>query len=373
MSVDTLRAAIENPLGHSLIGLASSIEKGIPIYDCRSLVDHLPVGEKRENLKLELSGIILHGSGAFVLKGAYDDTAVVDEATQLFLNIINQEKSTKESGADHFAKSGANDRVWNSLEKLCRASPEVFARYHGNQWIDLASQSWLGPAYQMTSQVNLVRPGGAAQEGHCDYHLGFMTKDQAQAYPPHVHAMSPRLTLQGAVAHCDMPIESGTTKLLPGSQNWPENYANFRNSEVRDIFEKKCIQLPLDKGDLLFFSPGLLHGAGENKTANVDRMANLLQVSSAFGQAMESINRDVMCRMLYPILAEENQSIAERNCVIASAAEGYSFPTNLDTDPPVGGLAPKTQQSLLREALDEGWNEEKFNTELDKQEFRRSN
>ena len=35
------------------------------------------------------------------------------------------------------------------------------------------------------------------------------------AYPAHLHRMSPVLTLQGAVAHCDMPVESGPTMLLP--------------------------------------------------------------------------------------------------------------------------------------------------------------
>jgi ectoine hydroxylase-related dioxygenase (phytanoyl-CoA dioxygenase family) len=28
---------------------------------------------------------------------------------------------------DHFAKPGANDRVWNALEKLCLRAPVVFA------------------------------------------------------------------------------------------------------------------------------------------------------------------------------------------------------------------------------------------------------
>ena len=39
--------------------------------------------------------------------------------------------------------------------------------------------------------------------------------DELAAYPAHLHRMSPVLTLQGAVAHCDMPIESGPTMLLP--------------------------------------------------------------------------------------------------------------------------------------------------------------
>ena len=72
------------------------------------------------------------------------------------MDIIAQEKNTKTSGADHFAASGANDRIWNSLEKLCLANPEIYCRYHANRWVDLAAQAWLGPAYQITTQVNLV-------------------------------------------------------------------------------------------------------------------------------------------------------------------------------------------------------------------------
>ena len=72
-------------------------------------------------------------------------------------------------------------------------------------------QAWLGPRYQVTSQVNVVNPGGAAQVPHRDYHLGFVDVDQLAAYPAHMHRMSAALTLQGAVAHCDMPLESGPT------------------------------------------------------------------------------------------------------------------------------------------------------------------
>ena len=48
------------------------------------------------------------------------------------------------------------------------------------------------------------------------------------------------------------------------------------------------MQLPLAKGDAAFFNPALFHGAGTNRSADVRRMANLLQVSSAFGRAMET-------------------------------------------------------------------------------------
>ncbi len=370
MSTDMLKALVEKPLGQSMIGFAATIEKGVPIYDCASLGDHLAPGEARDTLRSELTGVLIHGPGVFVLKGAYEDTSVIDEATKVFHGIIAEETKAG-GGADHFAQKGANDRIWNSLEKLCRADPELFARYHSNGWIDLAAEAWLGPAYQVTAQVNLVRPGGAAQQAHCDYHLGFMTAEQVASYPLHVHALSAQLTLQGAIAHCNMPVESGTTKLLPGSQNWRENYARYRDPDVRALFDKHHVQLPLEKGDLLFFSPGMLHAAGENTTSDIHRLANLMQISSAFGLPLENVNRTAMCKLLYPVLARGGLSLEKRNWAIASCGHGYPFSTNLDTDPPVGGLAPPSQQAIMRKALDEGWDSQQFEAALDAQEAKR--
>lgn len=100
----------------------------------------------------------------------------------------------------------------------------MFARYFASPVLCAIAQAWLGPHFQMTSQANVVRPGGQAQQAHGDYHLGFQIVAQAERYPPHVHAMSPFLTLQGAIAHTDMPVESGPTKLLPFSQRYAEGY-----------------------------------------------------------------------------------------------------------------------------------------------------
>ena len=59
---------------------------------------------------------------------------------------------------DHFAKPGANDRVWNALEKLAVADPEAFVDYYANDVIALVIAAWLGPGYQVTSQVNVRQP-----------------------------------------------------------------------------------------------------------------------------------------------------------------------------------------------------------------------
>jgi ectoine hydroxylase-related dioxygenase (phytanoyl-CoA dioxygenase family) len=115
---------------------------------------------------------------------------------------------------------------------------------------------------------------------------------------------------------------------------------------------------------VVFFNPALYHAAGSNRSADILRVANLLQVSSAFGRAMETVNRTRMCAVLYPSLLALKQSgvLSGRDIAnaVASCAEGYSFPTNLDLDPPVGGIAPKPQAELMHEALAEGWTAERF-------------
>ena len=166
-----------------------------------------------------------------------------------------------------------------------------------------------------------------------------------------------------------MPVESGPTKLLPFSQRYAPGYIAFHQTGHSEFFEERYIQLPLAKGDAIFFNPGLFHAAGENQSADIERMVNLLQVSSPFGRAMEEINRDAMCRTVFPALKAFPE--AEARAVIASTAEGYAFPTNLDTDPPIGGNAPETQADILRRAYAEGWDEAALHNALDALSARR--
>src|SRR5205085_11682474 len=98
--------------------------------------------------------------------------------------------------------------------------------------------SWLGPGYQVSSQVNVVNPGGEAQRPHRDYHLGFLTDEEAFRYPLHIHLLSPVLTLQGAVAHCDMPVETGPTMYLPHSQKYEAGYVAWRRPDFIAYFDE---------------------------------------------------------------------------------------------------------------------------------------
>ena len=354
--------SLDRELQQNEVPLSHDIQQNVPIYDV-SKIDFL---SDTKLLRTEWANILHKASGVLVLKNAYPDTSIIDTASAIYEKIIADEKAATGNKADHFAASGANDRIWNSAQKLCQYDPQTFSKYFSNLAVDTACKAWLGPNYQMTAQINLVRPSGAAQSPHRDYHLGFQTKEIAESYPAHVHDLSPALTLQGAIAHVDMPIESGPTKLLPFSQIYRHGYLAFSQPNFREYFENNYVQIPLNKGDVLFFNPALYHAGGANISKDTQRMANLLQVSSAFGRAMENLNRSEMSRILYPILAKNSDKMneAEINAAITSCSEGYSFPTNLDTAPPLDGLAPETQANLFRRALKEEMSFVDFKKEL---------
>ena len=341
------------------ISYATGAPRNVPCYDVAGLAAHLAQPEKRREIMAEWARILHSGAGVFVLKQACPCHDAIDQATGCYEQIIAEERAAGGANADHFAAAGSNDRIWNSLQKLALTSPATFVRYFASPAISAACEAWLGPNYQMTAQINLVHPGGQAQQAHRDYHLGFQTADISATYPAHVHELSPLMTLQGGIAHCDMPVEAGPTKLLPFSQLYRPGYAAWRRDDFRAHFEAKFIQLPLQKGDAIFFNPALFHAAGANVSLDIHRMVNLLQVSSAFGRAMESVNRVAMCKAVFPALragvAENLLPATALEAVLGATAEGYSFPTNLDRDPPVGGLAPKTQKSILRDAVQNGW------------------
>ena len=372
---DTFRAQVSRTTEAADWPFALTVDRNVPVYDGQAVRETVAAGSGPA-LMAEWLAALSTGPGVIAIKRALADGSVLDRATAIFDAIIEQQRRSQTGGGDHFAKPGANDRIWNALQKHCLSDPENFAAYYGNVAIDLVCRAWLGDGYQMTAQVNRVNPGGEAQTAHRDYHLGFMTPERLEKFPAHSHRLSPVLTLQGAVAHCDMPIESGPTQYLPYSQTFLEGYVAYGRPEYQRWFADHRVQLPLAKGDAVFFNPALMHAAGANVTKDTYRTANLLQVSSALGRATEAIDRTRMVVALYPALhaglkaGTMTQQAAD--CAVAASAEGYAFPTNLDNDPPIGGLAPKTQADLMREALRAGMSPEVFATTARRQAERRN-
>ncbi len=359
------RAIVEVPAGD--FPSAERVEQGVPVYASDAVRAAIAEAGSDRPVRDELARVLSSGPGIVVFAGAIDHD-VVDRASRVFRAMIDRQHAEGRAVGDHYAKPGANDRVWNAIEKMAVDAPEVFVDYYANDMIALGALAWLGPGYQISSQINVVNPGGEAQQPHRDYHLGFMTDDEAEEFPAHAHRLSPMLTLQGAVAHCDMPVESGPTMYLPHSQKYELGYLAWRNPEFVDYFTEHRTQLPLRKGDAVFFNPALFHAAGSNRTTDIRRMANLLQISSAMGRAMETMDRIRMSRAVYPALSDRRGAGMTheqlRNAVTA-CADGYAFPTNLDNDPPLGGLTPPSHFDIVWEALQAGVSVEEVSRRLD--------
>ena len=363
---DEFLSIVNTPTDFSYYPHADRLSEGIVIFDAAKM-PRATDPEARRTVMAEIAHALRNGPGVVVFEGGFHDHAVIDRASHFFAQVIDDQNRSGQVVGDHFAKPGTNDRIWNALEKFALLDPDGFVDYYVNDVIAIASGAWLGPGYQVTSQINVVNPGGQAQVPHRDYHLGFQSSDMIEQYPSHVHELSPLLTLQAGIAHVDMPLETGPTMFLPHSQKFLPGYLAWHREDIREHFLARKAQLPLAKGDVVFFNPAILHGAGTNATSDVKRMANLLQISSAFGRAMESVDRGAMTNAVYPsLVARQAQGMCAEDVtnILAIVADGYSFPTNLDRDPPIGGLAPLSQAQIAVQAFDQKWSPKQLADEL---------
>ncbi|KNG80399.1 phytanoyl-CoA dioxygenase family protein, partial [Aspergillus nomiae NRRL 13137] len=236
------------------------------------------------------------------------------------------------------------------LQQARTRGPSSFITYYSNPWLRLVSETWLGPAYRVTAQVNVVKPGGAAQDSHRDYHLGFQDLHTCAAFPRNIQLASQHLTLQGAVAHSDMPLQSGPTRFLPFSQTYEPGYLAWRRDDFRAFFQDNYTEPGPDGG--------------------FHRKANLLQISSGLGKAMESIDTVPLVEKCWDALVKTFQDAGGRldaglENFVRAVADGYPFPTNLDRRPPApNGMAPESEQEIIIRGLREGWGTERAVEEL---------
>lgn len=358
---------VEQPVNQADYATAVGVDRGVVLYDGTDLLALADDPDSRRSLLAEFAAVFGAGPGVLIIRHAFGDDDALDAATETFRSIIADEKETGMAPGDHFAAAGSNDRVWNALEKLALRDPATFVRYYSNSALALVSEAWLGPRYQVTSQINQVNPGGVAQSPHRDYHLGFQSVESAQSYPAHVHRMSPALTLQGGVAHDDIPLETGPTFLIPHSHKYGPGYVASQLPEFREYAQDVAVQIPMHKGDAVFFNPALFHGAGSNTSEGSQRLVNLLQVSSAFGRAMEDVDRRRIVDSIYPALLAWKRAGADQGALenaVAASAEGYAFPLDLDMNPPQGSDAPDAQADVVLRALAEEWSAEELAARL---------
>ena len=343
---------------------ADSVSNNVVIYDANYLETFIGDSENELRLKTELHQVLEGGPGVFVIRNLYRHDAI-DQSNNIFEKIVESEGNTSN---DHFA-SGTNTRIWNAFQKVALEDPNAFISYYSNNLLKLVAESWCGPNSQMTAQVNIVRPGGEMQKPHRDYHLGFQENQIVELFPISAHRLSNYLTLQGGVAHTDMPLASGPTMVLPYSQQYELGYLAWRDNACTDFFNDNAVQNQMNKGDGIFFNPALLHGAGSNTTKDFHRIGNLLQISSPFGKTMERIDYLKIINRIYPLLLEHsiNKTLSEKliENVLVCATDGYAFPTNLDNDKNSNSkLQGMTMFELTKQSLLDMVNLENFSLKL---------
>ena len=344
--------------------LSNSISNNVVIYDAKDFRSFVGNIEEEIKLKTEMHHVLESGPGVFVVRNLYNED-VIDESNAIFEKIVKNESN---SSNDHFA-AGTNTRIWNSFQKVAMENQEAFINYYSNDLVKIIAESWCGPNSQMTAQVNIVRPGGEMQKPHRDYHLGFQENEVVEKFPISIHRLSNYLTLQGGVAHTDMPLETGPTVVLPYSQQYDLGYLTWRDTKFADFFNKYSVQNSMSKGDGIFFNPAIFHAAGANITNNFHRIGNLLQISSAFGKTMEHIDYIKIITHIYPSLLDhiKNKTLSERliENVLICATDGYAFPTNLDSDKNSDSkLQGMSMFDLTKQSLLDSLSPEKFKLKL---------
>lgn len=357
--IEHLRHYTEQTLDPRNLPLCAEIMHQIPIYDGKAVDKAAHDVKQRSALLYEWTQNFERGSGIIVIKSGINDPVILDIASEIFVDIFEEEKKNiSASSSDNASKTG-NAIIWNGLEKHCLFDAGNFASYFASNTIAMAAEAWLGPNYQLTSQIKKTGAYKNNEAPHHDYHFGYMATEQAIDYPAHVHRLSAALTLQGIVAHSEMSDKNASLQLLPFSHQYDAGFIAVKRPEFQDYFTTNSVSLPLEKGDMVFFNPAIMHASAETEDDTDIALSNWLQISSAFGRAMETIDRKSMSQAVFPVLAslKAQNKISERDIdnVIAACAEGYAFPTNLDNDPPAGGRPPKTQAEYLKQAVLENW------------------
>ena len=135
-----------------------------------------------------------------------------------------------------------------------------------------------------------------------------------------------------------MPLSTGPTRFMPFSQQFEKGYIAVRDATYIDYVKTRMVQLELEKGDAVFFNPATFHQPGVNLT-EIERVANLLQVSSAFGRSMESCDRLGMVKSVWPVLKRWHKEIqsgrttkhqAQLDALIAATCSDYGYPKVFD-------------------------------------------
>jgi len=92
------------------VPFSAEIVKNVPVYDIPDLAAAIR-GDARRSLMAEWTRVMMTGAGVIVLRSAYTDTVVLDEATAIYEEISAAEKIEFGIGGEHLAAASSIDCV----------------------------------------------------------------------------------------------------------------------------------------------------------------------------------------------------------------------------------------------------------------------
>lgn len=139
-----------------------------------------------------------------------------------------------------------------------------------------------GTYWMTTAQVIEIGPGNRAQMLHRDLENWFPFVGMGPA--------GPEVTLNFLIALTDFTEENGATRVIPGSNHWPD----FEDRGTPG----QTVPAVMNAGDALFFSGKTAHGGGANATADQYRRAVSFAFNPGFLVGEEAypflVDRDVV-------------------------------------------------------------------------------
>lgn len=232
--------------------------------------DGQPAGLARFDRAAPLADMLtaFETDGGFVVEGMVE-RPIIDAlcaAATDYAKGVEPGSATQGMGDDGKEFVGTNTIRFSSLGQISPAyfellDNEIFAAIADAVLLPNAGSYWVN-----TAQVMFIGPGEPAQVLHRD----------ANNWWQHMQPLWPdgaEVTVSAMIGLEDVTEELGATRVVPGSQNWPE-------LKARDRETTETVPAELAPGDAFVYSGKVLHGGGANQT---DRWRRAMHLSFVVG------------------------------------------------------------------------------------------
>lgn len=201
---------------------------------------------------------ILKEDAGVIIKGMLtpDQVARFNADVQPQMDKIPAGSSKTNEGAQDF--HGANTkRLTNLVTHSKTFREEIIDHDKVHQLAHAILSPWCDTYWMGTAQVIEIGPGNKAQPLHRDFENYMAFKEMG--------VKAPDVICNFLIALSPCTEENGATRIIPGSQNWPD-YDDRGTPEM-------TVAAELEPGDALFFTGKIAHGGGANVTTDQYRRA----------------------------------------------------------------------------------------------------